>query len=324
MSIKFLLNEIRSYLGIERNTTSHREKLISGTGATLGVFAVYLGALWAFPEGLNPAGNFLLITSMGASAVLLFAVPQGALSQPWHVFGGHVVSAAVGVTCHSLFPSYAWTGALAVGLAVSVMYYLRCIHPPGGATALLAVIGGPDVYDLGYAYVITPVAVNVISILLMAVVFNAFFPWRRYPAHLSRRHRISAQTKPAERQYELTREDFSAAMQVLNSYVDITADSLTELLELAKQHAEKNITHPDVIYVGRYYSNGKLGNLWSVREIVAIVPDSGAEQDKIVFNTVAGARTYDTGEASRSEFTQWARFEVTQQNGHWVRVEESI
>src|SRR5690606_41512805 len=117
MSIKFLLNEIRSYLGIERNTTSHREKLISGTGATLGVFAVYLGALWAFPDGLNPAGNFLLITSMGASAVLLVAVPQGALCQPWHVFGGHVVAAADGVTCQSFFPSSAWTGSVAAGLA---------------------------------------------------------------------------------------------------------------------------------------------------------------------------------------------------------------
>jgi CBS domain-containing membrane protein len=324
MSIKFLLSEIRSYLGIERNTTSHREKIISGAGAALGVFAVYLGALWAFPEGLNTAGNFLLITSMGASAVLLFAVPQGALSQPWHVVGGHVMSAAVGVTCQLLFPSFAWTGALAVGLAVSVMYYLRCIHPPGGATALLAVIGGPEVYNLGYAYVVTPVAVNVISILLMAIVFNAFFPWRRYPAHLSRRHRLSAQTKPAQRQYELTREDFAAAMQALNSYVDITADSLTELLELAKQHAEKNITHPEEIHTGHFYSNGKLGNLWSVRQVTAIRPDNGTENDTVVFNTVAGARTYDSGESARGEFKQWARFEVKLQNGHWVRVGEFV
>src|SRR5690625_7242859 len=82
-----------------------------------------------------------MLASMGATAVLLFAVPHGALSQPWAVVGGHVVSAIVGVTCQLLIPNLFWAAALSVGVAVAAMYYLRCIHPPGGATALAAEIG---------------------------------------------------------------------------------------------------------------------------------------------------------------------------------------
>ena len=83
-----------------------------------------------------------------------------------------------------------------------------------------------------------PVLVNVAAILAMAIAFNALFPWRRYPAHLHKRRVTGAATRPAQRQFELTQEDFAAAMEELNSYVDITSENLTELLELAKQDAE--------------------------------------------------------------------------------------
>lgn len=321
MTTKYILNEVRSYLGIERNTTSHNEKLISALGAFLGILAVYWGARLAFPHGyMNIAGNFLMVTSMGASAVLLFAVPHGALSQPWPVFGGHLISTFIGVTCQQLFPHEFWTGALAVGLAVGTMHYLRCIHPPGGATALVPIVGGPEIYALGYQYLLVPVLINVIALLLIAVAFNAFFPWRRYPVHLGRKPKSLVQTKPAERQFELTQEDFAAAMEELDSYVDVTAEGLTELLELAKQHAEKNITHPAEIIAGRSYSNGKLGNLWSVRVVLDAEENTHADKDKIIYKVIAGAGAYDTGLCRRDEFRQWARFEVVQQNGRWVRI----
>lgn len=310
-----LLQECRALLGLERNTTSHAEKLISGLGALLGMLAVYGISLLVCGEG---PGTVLLVASMAASAVLLFAVPHGALSQPWAVIGGHLLSAFIGVSCQRLFPGYFWTGALAVGLAVAAMHYLRCIHPPGGATALAAVIGGPDVHALGYLYLLTPILLNVAAIMTMAILFNSLFPWRRYPAHLVRR-RKSKPVKPAERQYELTQEDFAAAMEQLDSYVDITAESLTELLELAKQHAEKNITHPEHIVAGRFYSNGKLGNLWSIRQVV----DASGEDDRktqVIYKVLAGDGAYDTGICSREDFRQWARFEVTPQNGRWIKV----
>ena len=324
MTFKSLLHECRLLLGIERNTTSHGEKLISALGAVLGILAVYWITRWTFPHGyMSSAGNFLMVTSMGASAVLLFAVPHGALSQPWAVVGGHLISALIGVTCHQLFPYQVWTGAVAVGLAVGAMHYLRCIHPPGGATALAAVIGGAEVYALGYHYLVMPILINVVAIIGMALVFNGLFAWRRYPAHLARKHKAAISTKPAERQFELTHEDFAAAMQELDSYVDVTAEGLTELLELAKQHAEKNITHPDEIIAGHFYSNGKLGNLWSVRQVIdASGKQKNAAKDQVIYKVLAGAGSYETGICRRDEFQQWARFEVVQQQGRWVKIDE--
>ena len=99
-------------------------------------------------------------------------------------------------------------------------------------------------------------------------------------------------TQPAQRQFELTQEDFSAAMEQLNSYVDITTENLTELLELAKQHAERNITHPDAILRGRFYSNGKLGRLWSVRHVLE------GEAPALRYRVIAGEQTGSSGSAS--------------------------
>lgn len=321
MTINHLVHEARLLLGIERNTTRHGEKLISALGAFFGIVAVYWGTRWCFPDGfMHTAGTLIMVTSMGATAVLLFAVPQGALSQPWAVIGGHLLSAFVGVSCQQLFPDQTWTPALAVGLAVGVMHYLRCMHPPGGATALAAVIGGPEIYRLEYFYLVAPILINVVSIVLMAIVFNAFFPWRRYPAHLTRR-KLAKPAVASERQFELTQEDFSAAMEQLNSYVDITSENLTQLLELAKQHAEKNITHPEQIVAGHFYSNGKLGNLWSVRQVVDAADHQNASKDQVIYKIVAGAGGYATGICLRAEFRQWARYEVKQQsNGHWKKV----
>lgn len=200
------------------------------------------------------------------------------------------------------------------------MHYARCIHPPGGATALAAVIGGAEIYRLEYWYLLFPILVNVASIMLMAIAFNALFPWRRYPAHLVKR-KIVKPAVASERQFELTQEDFSAAMEQLNSYVDITSENLTQLLELAKQHAEKNITHPEHIIAGHFYSNGKLGNLWSVRQVVDAADNQNASKDQVIYKVVAGAGGYATGICLRSEFRQWSRYEVKQQaNGHWTKV----
>ncbi len=152
--------------------------MLSGLGGCAAIMAVLVVSGWFV--GADSAA--LLVASMGASAVLLFAVPHGALSQPWAVVGGHVVSAIVGTTCAVLLGSTLVGAALAVGLAIGVMQLLRCVHPPGGATALSAVIGGPGVHALGFGYVFTPVLLNAAVIVLVAVAFNAFFGWRRYPA----------------------------------------------------------------------------------------------------------------------------------------------
>ena len=153
------------YLGVERYRVGHTEKLVSALGAFLGIFLIFYTSTY-FVHGVS---SYLVVASMGASAVLLFAVPHGPLSQPWSLIGGHLVSAAIGVTCAKFIPDIFIAAPLAVGLSVAVMYYLHCIHPPGGATALSAVVGGSAVQELGYQFILTPVLINVFAILGVAI-----------------------------------------------------------------------------------------------------------------------------------------------------------
>ena len=159
---------IRVWLGVETNAVSHAERLISTAGGFFGILFILFTSRAVL--GDNEAA-LLLVTSMGASAVLLFAVPHGALSQPWALIGGHTVSAFVGVACAMLVPNIFIAAALAVGLAIGAMHYLRCVHPPGGATALTAVIGGPAVHAMGFQFLLSPVLLNVGIILLTLSIY---------------------------------------------------------------------------------------------------------------------------------------------------------
>ncbi|MFA4968860.1 MAG: HPP family protein [Sulfuritalea sp.] len=214
-------------LGIELSPVSHRERLVSGFGGFVGIVAVYFAS-----HALGgPPSAPLLIFSIGASTVLVFAVPHGALSQPWPVFGGHLVSALIGVACARMVPDAAFAAAAAVGLSIAAMHYLRCIHPPGGATALVAVLGGAPVQALGFGFVLSPVMVNVAILLVAAVAFNAFFPWRRYPVFLARR---TVKAEAAGAGYEaISHEDFVFALTQMDSFIDISEEDLLRIYGLA-------------------------------------------------------------------------------------------
>jgi CBS-domain-containing membrane protein len=326
MRFSHFLHELRMFIGLAKNTTSHSEKIISALGGGISIVLVFVCSQALIDAGIiDSLTGYFLVSSMGATAVLLFAVPHGALSQPWAVVGGHLVSAFIGVTIGKYLGNDFVAAGLSVGLAIGAMYYLRCVHPPGGATALTAVVGGQKVMDLGYSYLFMPILSDVVIILSVALAFNLLFHWRRYPAHLSHRMRKPTETPASEREFELTQEDFAAAMLELDSYVDITADGLTELLELAKQHAEKNITHPKEIIAGHIYSNGKLGKLWSIRQVVdaaGTYHGERATKDQVIFKVLAGNGSYDTGICLREELQQWARFEVVQHNQQWLKVED--
>src|SRR5471030_191501 len=111
-----------------------------GISFTAGVMHVFLG---------NTAFIPLLVAPMGASAVLLFAVPASPLAQPWSIIGGNLVSATIGVTCAQVVADPTLAAALAVALSIAGMFALRCVHPPSGAVALTAVLGGPVIHALG-------------------------------------------------------------------------------------------------------------------------------------------------------------------------------
>jgi CBS domain-containing membrane protein len=126
--------------------------------------------------------HLFLIGSFGASSVLIYGTVNSPFSQPRNLVGGHLVSAFLGVTMASLFPDVEWlSSALAVSLSIVMMQVTKTLHPPGGATALIACIGSSRIKDLGYWYVLNPVLSGVMVLLLVALIFNNMAPGRRYP-----------------------------------------------------------------------------------------------------------------------------------------------
>lgn len=210
---------IRTLLGVELDEVSPREKAVSVAGAGLSIALI----LVVTRHVLHLEGAEMLVASMGASAVLLFAVPHGALSQPWPLVASHLVAAVVGVTCSRFIGSTELASACAVGVSVGLMHQFGFIHPPGGATALTAVVGGPAIHSLGYGFVLRPVAVDVGIILAVAVLFNFPFPWRRYPAALVRR-------RPAGAIPALDHGEVLRALRSLDSFIDVTEDDLNQLV----------------------------------------------------------------------------------------------
>lgn len=221
-------------LGISNTLSSHKEKIISGIGGFLGIITIFI--ITTMMVGLDDA--IYIVPSMGASAVLLFAAPHVPFSQPWNVFGGHIISAVVGVSCAKFIPEIHIAAAVSVGLSITAMYYTRCIHPPGGATALAAVIGGSHIQELGYMYIITPILIDTLAILLVAVLFNALFSWRRYPGYFAKK--TNDPLKSIDAYQPIKHEDFVFALSQIDSFIDISEADLLEIYALATKNKRDN------------------------------------------------------------------------------------
>jgi CBS-domain-containing membrane protein len=155
------------------------EIIWSWIGSFLGILAVaYLSSQYMEGRDLT-----LVIGSFGASAVLIYAAIRSPLAQPWNLLGGHFFSAMVGVTCYKLFPPQWLAAAMAVSLAIVLMHLLKCLHPPGGATALIAVIGSSRIHDLGYLYALIPAGLGALIMLVIALIVNNMAGQRRYPEY---------------------------------------------------------------------------------------------------------------------------------------------
>jgi CBS-domain-containing membrane protein len=150
----------------------------SWVGAFLGIGAVaYINY-----RLLDQTSLILLIGSFGASAVLIYGAIKSPLAQPRNLLGGHLLSALIGVTAFKLLAPHLWlAAALAVATSIALMHATKTLHPPGGATALIAVISGPQVTNLGYYYVLIPVGAGALVMLVVALLVNNLAPQRRYP-----------------------------------------------------------------------------------------------------------------------------------------------
>ncbi|MDB5943760.1 MAG: domain containing rane protein [Ramlibacter sp.] len=201
-----------------------KQRLRAVLGAFVGIAVAGLITRWTGgANGLNP----WLIAPIGASAVLVFAVPASPLAQPWAVLGGNTLSALVGIACVLAIPDPAIAGAVAVALAIAVMFQLRCLHPPGGASALLVVLAHTGQFE----FAAFPVLLNSALLVLAGMAYNSL-TGRPYP-------HTQAAPAPAGPQSgsRFSAADLDTALAHYNQVVDISRDDLEALLHDAESAA---------------------------------------------------------------------------------------
>ncbi|MDQ7043629.1 MAG: HPP family protein [Sulfurimonas sp.] len=155
----------------------------SWLGAFVGIYLVSILSRLTYTDLLS---SLFLVSSLGASAVLLYGAPQSDFSQPRNLIGGHIISALIGVAIYKYLPfDIALLGALSVSLAIVAMHLTRTLHPPGGATALVAVIGTAEIHNTGFFYVISPITTGAIIMLIIALIVNNLSsnPKQHYPKY---------------------------------------------------------------------------------------------------------------------------------------------
>jgi CBS domain-containing membrane protein len=130
----------------------------------------------------NAYENLFLIGSFGASSVLIYGVINSPLAQPRNLIGGHLISAFIGVLIYKLLPGQIWlSGAISVSLSIVMMQITKTLHPPGGATALIANLPSAKIQALGFYYVFSPVLSGVLILLIVALICNNATKHRSYP-----------------------------------------------------------------------------------------------------------------------------------------------
>lgn len=180
----------------------------------------------------------LLVAPIGASAVLLFAVPSSPLAQPWSIVGGNMIAAIIGVTCALWVQNLMLAAALAVSISIGAMFALRCLHPPSGAVALTAVLGGSAIHAQGYHFVLFPIGINSLLLLLVAVVFNNMTR-RPYPHATKPRivdSHLTTDVPPGQR-FGFTTDDLNDVLKEYNQVLDVSREDLQSLLEQTEMHA---------------------------------------------------------------------------------------
>ncbi|WP_182084238.1 HPP family protein [Aureimonas sp. ME7] len=244
-------------------SVSWREHARVTLGALIGLLVT--GLVCRLAVGTGSAWP-ILVAPMGASAVLLFAVPASPLAQPWSILGGNLVSALFGVTAARLVPDPVLAAPLAGSLAILAMLLLRCLHPPSGAVALTAVLGGPAVAALGYGFALWPILANSILLLATAFLFNNL-TGRAYP-HRPLRPAPSHGTKdpPAPERIGVSREDIDAALAEADQILDIDPADLEALLHGAELHS-----------LARRARQTLAGEIMS-RDVVCIAPDASLRE----------------------------------------------
>lgn len=235
------LEAVMSELAPRMAGVSLRERLVAVLGALLGVGIT--GLICGVAAG-SDAGLPLLVAPIGASAVLLFAVPASPLAQPWSIIGGNTISTLVAVAVNNAVPQPIIAAAVAVAAAIAVMSLLRCLHPPGGATALLVTLLGPQGPAGNFLFALIPVGLNSLVLVLLGYGFHRLsghgYPHLPKPAPVSP-HGTSDPPPQVRRGLAMT--DIDLAITESGKVFDIGRDDLARLIRRAEQAALERTQH---------------------------------------------------------------------------------
>ncbi|MCF2950077.1 HPP family protein [Paraglaciecola aquimarina] len=286
------------FFGIQSGVVDS-EKVVATLGGVIAIFlCFYVTGYFTGAEG-----SMAILPSMGASTVLLFAVPHGQLSTPWALMVGHLSSAIVGVASAILIDNITIAAAVAVASSILVMHLTRSVHPPGGATALAAVIGGQAIHDLGYWYVITPTLINCTILLLTALLFNNFFHWRRYPQNLMRYQKVGYHPDTQRIKMRHIHDAISQSEIV----IDASEEQIKHIVDLADAILHKELIAGFELEAGAFYTNGKPGRAWSVRQIIDQREHENPVYHLIVYRIVDGEKKGFSDSCTLQEFAEWAK-----------------
>lgn len=215
----------------EATPLSTGERIRSAMAAFVAILLMgYVSSFFVSGIGLP-----ILVGSMGASAILIFAISHSPLAQPWPLFGGTLLPTIIGVTCWKLIPDTILAAALSISLSVLVMQMLRCLHPPGGALAIMPLVGDARVHELGYNFVLQPVALNVMILLALGLLINNMLPGRRYPARTkTSRDDLHKHDDPGSLdRIGVNQSDLRNALKEMDTYLDVSEEDLSRVYKMA-------------------------------------------------------------------------------------------
>lgn len=208
------------------------EKICSGVAGGFAILLLGL-ALRILPQGQY---QMIMLASIAASAVLLFAVPHSLLAQPWNLIGGHLIASIPGWWCGILIDDPVVAGAAAVGLAIFLMYYFHCLHPPGAATALTLVLAGQQFHPMGEMWVLYVIAGNVVIFMVLTLIINNALPGRHYPMEIT-----SSSVPKTNSSITIETDDIAWALSKMDSTIDVTEQDLVTIYKHAMQHAHERV-----------------------------------------------------------------------------------
>lgn len=213
---------------------SLKERLLCGLGALLGLVVSSLISLWVLGDL-----NIWYIAPMGASSVLLFAVPASPLAQPWNVVVGNTIAALIGVSCYYLCPNLTVAFSIAVAVSIFLMMSTDSLHPPSGAVAITAVLGGESIHQLGYQFLFYPVLLNSILLLGIAILYNRLLG-KPYPqvAQLNQRTKDPTPTQKVS----IQPQDIQDVLEQQTQLLDITEYDLQKLILQAQEKAHARMS----------------------------------------------------------------------------------